>query len=356
MKNEIFNDLFVLEMANNHWGKIERGINIIEEYAKVVKRNNVKASMKLQIRNVDTFIHKDYLNRDDIRYIWKTKSTKMSAEEYGTLINAIKKNGMIPSATAFDEKSVDLCNRLGIEIIKIASSDLSDQILNRKISQYNTPVIVSTGGANLNSIDKIVNYYEEKGIPLAINHCISLYPSEDKDLELNQIDFLKERYKNNVIGFSTHEYHDWETSIIIAYAKGARTFERHVDIDKDGINVSKYCSLPEQVDKWFKAFNRAKLMCGNSEKCFIKHNNDEVEYLDKLVRGAYCKRKLLKGEVVNSDDIYYAIPLLKGQFSSRELIVGHKLLKDIDINKPILISDLEGVSKNTKEDIINRGM
>ncbi len=46
--------------------------------------------------------------------------------------------------------------------------------------------------------------------------------------------------------------------MLIAYAKGARTFERHVDIQTEGMTVSPYCSLPEQVDTWFKAFQRAK--------------------------------------------------------------------------------------------------
>ena len=97
---------------------------------------------------------------------------------------------------------------------------------------------------------------------MALNHCVSLYPTEDRELELNQIDFLKNRYPGHIIGFSTHEYHDWTSSMLIAYAKGARTFERHIDIDKDGIPVSKYCSLPHQIDTWFKAYHKAREMCG----------------------------------------------------------------------------------------------
>ena len=50
----------------------------------------------------------------------------------------------------------------------------------------------------------------------------------------------------------------------IAYAKGARTFERHIDIDYEGMPVSPYCSLPAQIDTWFKAYNRARVMCGAS--------------------------------------------------------------------------------------------
>ena len=53
-----------------------------------------------------------------------------------------------------------------------------------------------------------------------------------------------------MIGLSTHEYHDWRTSMLISYGKGARTWERHIDIDQDGIPVSPYCSLPHQCDIW----------------------------------------------------------------------------------------------------------
>ena len=75
-------------------------------------------------------------------------------------------------------------------------------------------------------------FFENRNIPLAINHCVAIYPSEKDELDLNQIDFLKKRFPNNIIGFSTHEKNeDIEYGMMIAYAKGARTFERHIDID-----------------------------------------------------------------------------------------------------------------------------
>jgi N-acetylneuraminate synthase len=91
---------------------------------------------------------------------------------------------------------------------------------------------------------------------------VSIYPSEDSDLNLDQIDYLKNRFPKHIIGFSTHEYNDWSNSMLISYAKGARTWERHIDINDDGIEVSKYNSLPEQCDEWYKAFYKAEEMCG----------------------------------------------------------------------------------------------
>jgi N-acetylneuraminate synthase len=345
MHRDIFDELFVLEMANNHLGSVDRGLKIIADFSRVVRFNNVRAALKLQFRDVDTFIHKDFRNRTDIRYIKKTIDTKLTDEDYGKLVHEIRQSGCIPSATPFDEKSVDLCVELGIQIIKIASSDLNDWFLIEKIASTRKPVIVSTGGSSMKDTDDLVTFFSNRNIPLALNHCVSLYPSEDYEIELNQIDFLKRTYPNLTIGFSTHEYHDWTQSMMIAYGKGARTFERHVDIEMDGVPVSPYCSLPDQVDSWFKAFLKAKEMCGQSgfQKRMIPER--ETRYLDGLVRGVYAKRDLPSGYVLNHDrieeDLYLAVPLQKGQVSCRELMSGEVLLKDCAKDQAIMIDDID---------------
>ena len=336
---DIFDELFVLELANNHLGSVERGLKIIAAYAQVVRFNNVRAAIKIQIRDVDNFIHKDFRVRSDIRYIKKTLSTQMSVDDYAKLINAIRQASCISMATPFDERSVDLCCELGIQILKIASSDLNDWMLIEKIAKAKKPVIVSTGGSSLKDIDDLVRFFDNRHIPLAINHCVSLYPSEDNELEMNQIDFLRDRYPDHVIGFSTHEYHDWTDSMLIAYAKGARTFERHIDIDDDSIKVSPYCSLPDQIDSWFKAYKKAKAMCGASGTQRRLPHPREIEYLDMLLRGVYAKQD--KGHILTDDDVYLAIPLQKGQISCRELMRGEVLLRPLRQDESIMIDDID---------------
>ena len=338
---DIFNELFVLELANNHLGSVERGLKIISAYAQVVRFNNVRAAIKLQMRDVDNFIHKDFRARTDIRYIKKTLDTQLSIEDYAQLVQAIRQASCIPMATPFDERSVDICCELGIQILKIASSDLNDWMLIEKIAKAKKPVIVSTGGSSLKDIDDLVRFFDNRHIPLAINHCVSLYPSEDNELEMNQIDFLRDRYPDHVIGFSTHEYHDWTTSMLIAYAKGARTFERHIDIDDDGIKVSPYCSLPDQIDQWFKAYQQAKAMCGASGTQRRLQQPREIEYLDKLLRGVYAKHDLPEGHILTDDDVYLAIPLQKGQISCRELMRGEVLLRPLRQDEAIMIDDID---------------
>lgn len=339
--NDIFEELFVLELANNHLGDVQRGLKIINDYAQVVRFNNVRAAIKLQLRDVDSFIHRDFRHRDDIRYIKKTLDTRLASDDFATLVKAIREASCIPMATAFDEKSVDFCSELGIPILKIASSDCNDWILIEKIAKAKKPVIVSTGGSSLKDIDDLVRFFDNRHIPLAINHCVSLYPTEDQELELNQIDFLRNRYPDHVIGFSTHEHRDWTSSMLVAYAKGARTFERHIDIDSDGVRVSPYCSLPEQIDQWFKTFHQAKAMCGapGTQRRLVPRA--ETEYLDGLVRGVYARRNLPVGHILSDDDVYLAIPLLKGQISCRELMRGEVLLKPVEQDQAIKIDDID---------------
>ncbi len=360
---DLFENFFVLELANNHWGKLDRGLKIIRDHAAVIRFNNVKAAIKLQFRDVDEFVHPKFKGNTTNRYIKKTEDTKLSKADFARMVEEIKYLGCIPMATPFDEASVDLCVEFDMPIIKIASSDINDWPLIEKIASTRRPTIVSTGGASEKDLDDLVHFFEKRDIPLAINHCVSLYPSEDCDLQLDQIDYLKARYPSHVIGLSTHEYHDWSSSMMISYGKGARSWERHVDIHYEGVPVSSYCSVPENCDTWFKSFHKAAEMCGgcNSSRRIISRK--EVEYLDALVRGVYAKKDLKPGYIFTKEnlekDFYLAVPLLKGQLSCREVMNGEKLVIEIKSNEPLTINHIDGPyheNQNLKQLILNRGL
>ena len=350
MNNTEFKDLFVLELANNHWGNIDRGLKIIRDFGSIVRHNSVKAAIKLQFRDVDSFVHKDFKNHES-RYIQKTLATKLTDLEYKILVDEVINVGCIPMATPFDEKSVDLCEKLNLPIIKIASSDANDWPLIEKIATLNKPIITSTGGLSEKDLDDLVAFCKNRNIPLAINHCVSMYPSEDNELNLDQVDYLKQRYPDNVIGLSSHEYHSWTSSMLISYAKGARTWERHIDIEYEGKewegkSVSNYCSTPKNCDIWFQAYNKAIEMSGGVKNQKRVIPTKEVKYLDELLRGIYAKKKIEKGTVINSKNFseyfYLAIPLQKGQISCREIINGISTIRDISIDSPLTIDHIDG--------------
>ena len=360
---DLFENLFVLELANNHLGKLERGLRIVREHATVVRFNNVKAAIKLQFRDVDEFVHPNFKGNTANRYIKKTEDTKLTKIEFIKLVEEIRNLGCIPIATPFDEASVDLCVEFNMPIIKIASSDMNDWALIEKIASTRKPTIVSTGGASEKDLDDLVSFFENRDIPLAINHCVSLYPSEDGELELDQIDYLKARYPSHVIGYSTHEFTDWHSSMLISYGKGVRSWERHIDINYEDVVVTPYCSVPSNCDEWFKAFHKATEMCGGRSNTKRVISKREIQYLDALVRGIFAKKDIPAGYVLTKEsiekDFFLAIPLHKGQLSCREVMNGEKLILEIKAGEQLTINHIDGpYNENNalKSLILNRGI
>src|ERR1035437_10838768 len=151
--NNIFQELFVLEIANNHLGKLDRGLRIISEFSQVIRFNNMRATIKLQFRDVDSFIHKDFRSRTDVRYIKKTLDTKLSKKDFGALVQAVRDHGCLTSATPLDEASVAMCEEFDLDMIKLASSDINDWFLIERVAKTRKPVSFSTGGSSLKDVD-----------------------------------------------------------------------------------------------------------------------------------------------------------------------------------------------------------
>jgi N-acetylneuraminate synthase len=277
----------------------------------------------------------------------------MSEKNLKKLVNQVKRVGALTMSTPFDEKSVQTVKDFDLDLVKIASSDITDWPLIEKIADLKKPTIVSTGGAQEVDLDNIVKFFFNRNIPLSLNHCISLYPTEDSELALNQIKYLKDRYPENIIGFSSHEYNDWSSSMLLSYAMGARTWERHVDIDEGDFEVSKYCSLPEQIDFWFKSYFKAQEMLEGPEYSRRSISKREKKYLDSLTRGIYAKKNIKKGYKFTKksfeNDFYLSIPLNKGQISCNEIINDVTLISDIKKDAILSINHIDGPYNENKK-------
>jgi sialic acid synthase SpsE/quercetin dioxygenase-like cupin family protein len=305
-----FKNLFVLDIANNHQGDIDHAKNIINKVAKVINSKKVKSGIKFQFRDLDSFIHPEKINDKSNKNIDRFLSTKLSWDKLFELKKLTNKNKLLTICTAFDECSVDKIVEMDFDIIKVASCSADDWPLLEKVTSSGLPIIVSTGGLNLSQIDNLVSFFKHKGSDFSIMHCVSIYPMVNKDANISFIKKLKLRYPDITIGWSTHEKPENIDIIKVAYATGARMYERHVGISSLKYKLNDYSSEPEEVSNWIDSLLVAQEIMGSREKTIDK---EEINSLNKLKRGIFLSVQKEKGELIKSEDIYFAIPLEEGQ-------------------------------------------
>ena len=81
--------LFVLEMANNHQGDVEHGLDIISSLGQVIRSTRVNAAIKFQFRQLETFIHPDYVDRKDLKHIPRFLETRLAIADYEKYFRAL---------------------------------------------------------------------------------------------------------------------------------------------------------------------------------------------------------------------------------------------------------------------------
>lgn len=349
-----FENLFVLDLANNHQGSVEHGLDVIKAMGKQAQKHNIRAGLKFQFRQLDSFIHPNHKNGSTAQHIPRFLDTRLSSEDYNILLKEIKNQGMISISTPFDEESIPYIIDMDIDILKIASCSAKDWPLLEAAADSGKPIIASTGGLDLKDIDALYSFFTHRGVDFAFMHCVSIYPTPLEDLQLNQIDLFKKRYPNITIGWSTHEEQDETAPVQIAYAKGARMFERHVGIENDTIKLNKYSSTPEQIDKWFGAYNKAVIMCG-VEEGRPKSKDIEIDAIKTLQRGVYAKEDIPAGTVLTRELVYFAMPIEEGQISSGQLKEGIVVKSDILENAPAKIENLD-IPKEPEINVIKQAI
>ena len=88
------NDLFIYDLANNHQGDIEHASNIVREVARVNNAAGVRGALKFQFRQLDTFIHPDFKDRMDMKYVKRFQETRFPMESFAKLAELIRQNGL----------------------------------------------------------------------------------------------------------------------------------------------------------------------------------------------------------------------------------------------------------------------
>jgi len=334
--------LIILDMANSHQGNLDKGLEIIKEFYTVCKPYFAifDIAIKFQYRDtLDSFIHPDYKKDMSFKYIKRFTETYLTPDQYKILINSAKDFGFLVGATPFDEVSVDTVIDHKCNFLKIASCSCTDWELLQKAATTDLPIIISTAGTSLEELHNVYSFFKNRKKQIAFLHCRAEYPTKEENLELNQIDLLKENFIDIPIGFSSHEFPDNYKSVKTALGKKIQILEKHIDLDCETKNA--YSCTPDQIHNWLQSVTEAVVTCGIDKGRYIiseKEKND----LQGLQRGIYAKRDIVVGEKININDIFFAIPLLDKQisasnFSKYSIFVA---TKDIIKNKPITSNNM----------------
>ena len=317
MKN-LFKNLFILDLANNHFGDVNHARKIIKKFSDISKRKKIKSAIKFQLRDYDTFIHKDFINSDD-KYVRRFLDTKLEINEFKKLFEYVKKNKLLTACTPFDENSVDIIERFKFDYLKIASVSSNDFRLLKRVVKNKIPKIISTGGLSLSDIDKIIRLMNKYNQTFALMHCISIYPSEETDLQLSFIKSMKKRYADIPIGWSTHEDPKSFLPSSLAKSCGAELFERHIGMNSKKYKLNKYSMESNIFEKYVDNLEHvAKVLSYNDdEKKQIAPK--EIKTLNTLQRGLYAKSDLKVGDILNEKNTYLAFPLQKNQLQANFL-------------------------------------
>lgn len=333
----VFNDLFVLDIANNHQGCLDHGINIINSCADVVQSNGVRGAIKFQFRDLPNFIHAEERRLGDNKHTQRFLSTKLSWEDFDKLVGVVRDRGLIAMCTPFDETSVDRIVQMGFDIIKVASCSAQDWPLLDKIASVDIPVIASTGGLYQHEVDDLVSHLTHRGCDFALMHCVSIYPTPDEACNLGNIAGFRKRYPGKVIGWSTHEPPDDTVQVGLATALGAEMFERHVGLETNEFKLNAYSSTPEQLNNWIAAYKRSKLLIGSGTRNDILPM--EREAIGELTRGVFAKGRIEPGAEVTRDQVYFAFPNKKNQITSGRWRDGIVMSHVVESDEPLMLDD-----------------
>ena len=308
--------LFIFELANNHMGDTTHGVAIIRAIREACEGFDFDFAFKLQYRDLDTFIHPSFKGRDDVKYVKRFEETRLSHAQFSTLLDAMRECSFKTVCTPFDEASVDLIEAQGIEIIKIASCSLTDWPLLERIARTDKPVVASTAGATPEEVDNVVSFFQHRNKQLTVMHCVAEYPTPAENLHIRRIDALRSRYPEVRVGFSTHEDPNETEPVMLAIAKGATVFEKHVGLPSEKYALNAYSANPAQVRQWLAAAQRAQVLCGS--ETWPEATAAEAASLESLRRGVFLTRNLAAGETIDDSAVCFAFPPVSGQIAANQ--------------------------------------
>jgi N-acetylneuraminate synthase/N,N'-diacetyllegionaminate synthase len=276
---------------------------------------------------------------DDFQYSM-LKKLELSEQDHLELIAYATKRGISFFSTAFDVEGINFLDKLGLEIFKIPSGELTNFRYLKEIAHKGKPVIMSTGMASLEEIKNALNVLERFGVKrssITILHCNTEYPTPMEDVNLKAMLTIGNHFGVNV-GYSDHTL-GIEVPIA-AVALGAKVIEKHFTLDRNLPGPDHKASLePIELKKMVEAIrNIEKAISGDGKK-----NPSKSEFKNILIarKSIHLRGDLIKGHILTEADI---IPLRPGDGISAmdwETVIGKKLITDKNAFEKLNWTDLQ---------------
>ncbi|MDB2654331.1 N-acetylneuraminate synthase family protein [Luminiphilus sp.] len=289
---------FIAEVGQNHQGSVALALEYVNEFA-VAGADAVKFQMRDNKALFSSDKYNSVYNSDNAfadTYGAHREALELSFDEMFTVRQRCRDVGVDFICTPFDENSLSALSKMGPDAIKVASFDLGNIPFLQKIARLGLPVVMSTGGGNLEHVEASITALTMGGSEIAILHCVSKYPCSHDELLLGRIVLLKERFPELIIGSSDH--FNGILSGPIALMLGATVFEKHVTFDRSSKGTDHSFALEKEG---FRKFVRD-----------VKRTNEMIEgalppelgrepVFKKLGKSVVAARNIAVGEIITAE-------------------------------------------------------
>lgn len=328
------NPFFIAEIGLNHNGEYHTAEKMILEAARCGAHAVKFQTFVPELMNspfTRDILEKGEDRTSDYSIIDFFKKFIFSEEQLSSLKKLSSEKKLIFFSAPFDIPSVDMLEKIGITMYKIASSEITNIPLLKKTGSTKKPVILSTGMASEDEIETALFTLTGQGAKdIILLHCVSLYPLEPHEANLKRIVSLKERFKIPV-GISDHSR--GIESAVVAAALGAAVFEKHFKLNHNHDCPDKDVSVtPEEFINMVNSVNNAIKITGTGE---IASRGREMETAKGARRSLFAADDIKAGSTITEELL---VPLRPGTgipVSEFYNITGKKAV--VDIKKGSLI-------------------
>lgn len=322
----------IAEMSANHNGSLETAKEIIhaikETGADCVKVQTYTAdTITMDCRNEYFMLNGGTWNGQNLYDLYKTAYMPWEWQE--ELKKEAESLGLDFFSTPFDSTSVDFLESIDIPFYKIASFEVVDIPLIKKVAATRKPIIMSVGMASLAEIDEAVRIIKSNGNDLALLKCSSAYPAVPEKMNLKTIQHLKETFQVPV-GLSDHSM--GSVSAVTAVALGAQIIEKHFCLSRDfGGPDSSFSMEPKEFKQMVEDVQMAAKAVGN-----VAYQVSEEEKSNYAVRKSIFVSKDVKaGEILTPENIRVIRPGYGLSPKFYEEVLGRKAIRDLSFGEPL---------------------